>query len=127
MKLLAVPLLADENLQPGVIAALKAQGRDIVAVRELGLIGARDLVILRHAHARGRVVVRHDANFGASVVRAGEPTAGIIVIRPGHVDEEVTLRTLAAVESFEADIAAPFIIVAERRGDTVRIRVRRIV
>lgn len=97
-----------------------------MTVRSLGLIGASDRAILRQAHAADRVVLTRDASFGASVVRAGEPTAGIVVLRPGHVDAEVTLRTLTALESFDVDVAAPFIVVAERRGDIVRIRVRRL-
>jgi predicted nuclease of predicted toxin-antitoxin system len=67
----ALPLLADENVHPEVVTSLRAQGRGVVTVVELGLIGAADIIVLRRAHADGRVVLTHDADFGALAVHAG--------------------------------------------------------
>ena len=43
VKPLSLPLLADENVHPDVVASLWAQGRDVVTVADLGLVGAADL------------------------------------------------------------------------------------
>lgn len=88
------------------------------------LAGQDDLAVLRRAHAGGRVVLTHDADFGTLAVRAREPYTGIIYLRPGHILPAVTLGSLRAIESLSIDVVAPFILVAERRDDIVRVRVR---
>jgi predicted nuclease of predicted toxin-antitoxin system len=116
------PLLADENVHPGVVAALRSRGRDVTSVVELPLRGAEDLVIVRHAHAEGRVVLTHDADFGTLAVRMGEPILGIVYLRPGHIRAEFTLEALDALETVHVD--PPFVVVAERVGSEIRVRAR---
>lgn len=124
MKPIDFPLLADENIHPDVVAGLLARGRDIVSVAQEGLTGGADATVLRHAHAAGRVVLTHDADFGTLALRDGEPVIGVIYLRPGHIRAEFVLETIAAVESLDVDVQPPFIIVAERKEDTVRVRLR---
>lgn len=119
------PLLADENIRPDVVTALAGLGRDVRTVHDENLTGASDLEILRRARSLGRVVLTHDSDFGRLAVQGGEPILGIICLRPGHISPPVVLETLAAIDSLQHDVEPPFILVAARRGDDVRIRVRR--
>jgi hypothetical protein len=54
----------------------------------------------------------------------GAKFIGMIYLRPGHIRSEFTIKTLEAIRDNAPDVAAPFILVAERTGDIVRIRVR---
>jgi predicted nuclease of predicted toxin-antitoxin system len=126
VKPLALPLLADENVHPDVVAARRAQGRDVATVVELGLVGAADRVVLRRAVADGRVVLTHDADFGALAVHAGEPIVGIVYVRPGHISPLFVLEALASVDRGAVEVEVPFVVVAERHGDSVRVRVRQL-
>ena len=123
---LALPLLADENVHPEVVASLRAQGRDVVTIVELGLIGAADVLVLRRAYADGRVVLAHDADFGALAVHAGERIVGIVYVRPGPISPRFVIEALASLDSSTVVIEIPFVVVAERHGDAVRVRARRL-
>lgn len=124
MKPLGFPLLADENIQRDVILELIEQGKDICSIYDEDLTGASDLEVLRRAHSLGRVLLTHDSDFGALAIQAGEPVIGIIYIRPGHIEPSFVLETISAIEARDFDVQPPFIVVAERRQDIVRIRIR---
>jgi predicted nuclease of predicted toxin-antitoxin system len=124
MKPLDFPLLADENIQPAVVAALNDRGQDIRSVHGEGLTGHSDADLLRYAHAHGRVLLTHDRDFGRLAVLAGEPVVGIIYLRPGHISADFVLELIAALDASPYEVEPPFIVVAERKGDTVRVRVR---
>jgi predicted nuclease of predicted toxin-antitoxin system len=122
------PLLADENIHPAVVAALRGRGKDVTTVLDARLIGRPDLEILRRAHQEGRVVLTHDADFASLVIAQAEPFVGIIYLRPGHIAASLVLEVLAAIERAplsQADVAAPFLLVAERKEGAVRVRLRR--
>jgi predicted nuclease of predicted toxin-antitoxin system len=116
------PPIADENIHPDVVARLRAQGRDITSCRELGLVGIADPKVLREAYAVGR-----DADFGQLAVSGGQPCAGIIHLRAGHIVPTLTIETLSVLAETNIDATVPFILVAERRGGLVRVRVRQAV
>jgi len=124
MKPLDFSLLADENIHPEVIGALRAAGGDLRSVRTEGLAGKDDREILRHAHSRGWVVLTHDSDFGTLAIRKGEPYTGIIYVRPGHIAPEFVLEIIEAVKTLPVEPSPPFMIVAERRENHVRVRVR---
>jgi predicted nuclease of predicted toxin-antitoxin system len=125
VSLLDRPLLADENIHPGVIQALVARGVSVVSVTEIGLGGASDASILRRALSEGRIALTHDRDFGTLAIRGGEAFFGIVYLRPGHVSPAHVLELLDAINGLQAELTPPFLLVARRRGDTVRIRVRR--
>ncbi len=124
MKALDYPLLADENIDPEVVNGLVELGKNVRSVLDEGLGGCDDIEIIRHAHRSGRVILTHDSDFGALAVQAAEPYVGIIFIRPGDIRSAVVLSMLAAVESLTAEVRPPFIVVAARKGEAVRVRVR---
>jgi predicted nuclease of predicted toxin-antitoxin system len=123
MKPLDWPLLADENIHPDVVRVLAARGKDIRSIREHS-VGLADSDVLRLAHTEKRVVLTHDADFGTLAVRDGAEFVGIIYLRPGHIVAEFVLEMLTAIDAGDVAAAAPFVLVAERRADQVRIRLR---
>jgi predicted nuclease of predicted toxin-antitoxin system len=125
MKPLGFPLLADENIAPYVVEALAGQGKDIRSIHDEALTGGTDLAILRRARELGRVVLTHDSDFGRLAVDRGEDFVGIVYLRPGHLSVAFVLESVAAIEALDEEVSPPFIIVADRRGDVVRIRIRR--
>jgi len=123
VKALEFPLLADENIHPDVIEFLRKRGSDIESVSEQGKFGLPDTKVLQQATESDRVVLTHDSDFGGMALLGAE-FVGIIYIRPGHIRAEFTMKTLEAIRDHAPDVMPPFILVAERTGDTVRIRVR---
>ena len=123
MNALDFPLLADENVHPEVIDFLRKAGLDIASVSEQGQYGLPDSQVLQKATEAGRVVLTHDSDFGGLALMGAE-FIGIIYIRPGHIRTEFTTKTIEAVRDNAPEVTPPFILVAERTGDTVKIRVR---
>jgi predicted nuclease of predicted toxin-antitoxin system len=124
MKPLDFPLLADENIHPDVVRALAAQGKDVRSVITEGLTGRPDVEVLRSAHAQGRVVLTHDSDFGTLVYRSRQPFTGVIYLRPGHISAAFVLDTIAVLETSTVEVTTPFLVVAERKDDSVRVKYR---
>ncbi len=55
----------------------------------------------------------------------GAEFVGILYLRPGHIKAEFTIQTLKAIRDREVDVTPPFIVVAERTADNVKIRIRK--
>ena len=125
MKALDFPLLADENVHPDVIVFLRKAGLDIESVAEQGKLVLPDTQILQQANEAGRVVLTHDSDFGVLALM-GAKFVGIIYLRPGHIRADFTIKTLQAIRNNAPEVTPPFILVAERTGDTVKIRVRQL-
>ena len=125
MKALDFPLLADENVHPDVIGFLRKAGLDVESIAEQGKFGLPDTQVLQQATETGRVVLTHDSDFGGMAV-LGAKFVGIIYLRPGHIQSQFTVKTLEAIRDNAPDVTPPFILVAERTGDIVKIRVRQL-
>jgi predicted nuclease of predicted toxin-antitoxin system len=119
------PLLADENIHPDVLAYLRQDGLDVISISEQGQFGLPDTKVLRQALKTGRIVLTHDSDFG-SLALMGAEFIGILYLRPGHIHAEFTIQTLQAIRSREIDVMPPFIVVAERTADNVKIRIRKL-
>ena len=124
MKPFEFPLLTDENIGPDVVAGLRERDCDVRTVADESLIGSSDQNVLERAVQHGRVVVTHDLGFGHSPIAAGAAFIGIIYLRPGHISSTFVLEVVDAVSQSSVDVEAPFVLVAERRESTVRVRVR---
>jgi predicted nuclease of predicted toxin-antitoxin system len=125
VKALDFPLLADENVHPDVIVFLRKLGLDVGSVSEQGQFGLPDTKVLQQASESNRVVLTHDSDFGGMAV-FGAKFTGIIYLRPGHIRADFTIKTLEAIRDNAPEVTPPFILVAERTGDTVKIRVRQL-
>jgi predicted nuclease of predicted toxin-antitoxin system len=124
LKLDELGLLTDENIHPQVVEALRRRGADVLDIKESGWDGMQDLAILRKAYIENRVVLTHDSDFGKLAVTTGEPMVGIVYLRPGHIEPIFTLETLEVLFAELTDVTSPFIAVAERMEQRVRIRYR---
>lgn len=125
MKALDFPLLADENVLPDVIAFLRKIGLNVDSVSEQRKFGLPDTQVLQQATESNRVILTHDSDFGGMAI-FGAKFIGIIYLRPGHIKADFTIKTLEAIRDKAPDVTPPFILVAERTGDTVKIRVRQL-
>lgn len=125
MKALDFPLLADENVHIDVIAFLRKAKLDVESISEQGKFGITDKEVLLEAIKTNRVVLTHDSDFGGLAIQ-GEKFVGIIYLRPGHIKADFTIKTLEAIRDNAPEVDPPFILVAERTDDIVKIRVRQL-
>ena len=98
---------------------------DVESVSEQGQFGLPDTQVLEQTTGAGRAVLTHDSDFGGLALM-GAQFIGIIYIRPGHIHADFTIKTINAIRDNAPDVMPPFILVAERTGDTVKIRVRQL-
>jgi predicted nuclease of predicted toxin-antitoxin system len=124
LKLNACSVLADENVDPAVVAFLREYGFEVRDVKEEGLNGASDAHLLAEAYRRSEFVLTHDGDFGKLVIAEQAAFFGIVYVRPGHFNARITIDTLQSVVDAHLDVAPPFVVVAQRQGDAVRLRVR---
>ena len=124
MRPLDFPLLTDENIAADVVAGLRARGCDVRSADEERLIGCGDREVLERATTLHRVVVTHDLAFGKVDMRGGTSFVGIVYLRPGHISAAFVLAIIDALREASIDVQPPFIVVAERRQTTIRVRVR---
>ncbi len=120
----ALRVLADENISPAVVAGLRKRGWDIRSAAEEQLVGAVDADVLAHATATDRVVITHDLAFGRDSLALAAAFVGIVYLRPGHRSSDFVLNVLAAIEGAIREAEPPFVLVAERREEVVRVRLR---
>ncbi len=90
--------LADECLDGRLVARLRAEGCDVVTVRDR-CPGARDPDVLALARSEGRILLTEDKDFGELALRAAAGAPGVILFRDlGTSVEEswAALRSLLA-------------------------------
>lgn len=114
--------LIDNNLSPLLADALKASGHDAVHLRDLGMQGATDDVVLEHARADQRILVSADTDFGGLLARSGASTPSVILIRrlAGRRAAEHAAIILANLDQVAEDLAAGAIVVLHE--DSLRVR-----
>lgn len=124
MKLLDYSFLCDENIHPVVVDFLKTRVSSIQTVSELNLISQDDEKILEVAHSTRSIVLTHDSDFGKIVFLKKVPFTGIVYLRPGHIVPLFTIETLQALFEKEFELKAPFMLIAERKKEDVKVRIR---
>ena len=72
-------LLIDNNLPPGLVAALSDW--DVVHAQQLGLQAAPDQVLFDLAAQEERIVVSQDADFGTLLAQLGTQAPSVVLIR----------------------------------------------
>lgn len=118
-------LLTDENVHPGAVSFLRENGCDVLDVKAEKWSGLSDEELVRRAEEERRVIVTHDRDFGRLLIAQGTLSVGVIYLRPGHIDPEFTVGTLKVLAKYERP-TRPFVVVAERQKQNVRIRIREI-
>lgn len=82
-----IRLLTDENVNNTIMRGLarRLPHLDFVSVRDVGLAGSPDVVVLKWAANEQRIVLTHDGNTmvpdANELIAQGEPMAGVIFVR----------------------------------------------
>lgn len=120
MRLFDLPLLADENIHPEVVTALRARGLDLTRAEEILGFGAADSTIFATAAETGRVVFSHDSDLGRLWFR--RRIGAVVHLRPGHIDPQIVLAMLQAANRESLPAPPPFLLTVDRRGHRLRLR-----
>jgi predicted nuclease of predicted toxin-antitoxin system len=118
------PILADENIHEEVVYFLRKQGLQIESIKERGLRGSTDKQIIALAQSEEKIILTHDAYFGRILHFSQGIKTGVIFLRPGHIDYTFTIQTITSILATELQAQIPFIMVAERTGEDIKIRLR---
>src|SRR5262249_53207978 len=105
-----------------VVHFLRRHSVDVLSAREEGWGTLTDSQILARAHAMGRFVLTHDADFGTLAVHRGEPIIGILYLRPGGRPPAQVIAVVQALLEAHIDWTPP-VIAVYRAG---RLRLRRV-
>jgi len=112
-------LLADESVDRPVIARLRSDGREVVAIAEESP-GVGDDDVLARAYGEGVVLLTVDKDFDELVYRHRRPHAGVLLLRLAGLDEAAKCDLVArAVTERGADLADAFSVLGT---DSLRIR-----
>lgn len=99
-------LLADMNISPVTVAALRSQGIDVVRVSDLLPVNTTDEDLLEFARSENRAVVTHDLDFSALVALRGHSQPSVVTLRLSKADPTaVAKRLLEILPRVEADLA----------------------
>jgi predicted nuclease of predicted toxin-antitoxin system len=92
-----VRFLADENVSPVIVQALRDAGHDAESVT-VTMPSAPDEDVLRHAIAERRMLVTEDKDFGELAFKHGlHPTAIIRLVLPGLWPSEKAQRLIEVI------------------------------
>lgn len=90
-------MLANENVPMVVFSALKADGHDVIWMRDVGP-GSSDDSVLALAFSEDRIVLTFDKDFGELAFRLGQQaTPGVILLRPRLRSPDYLVRFTRAV------------------------------
>jgi len=93
--------LIDEDLSPKVAEGLRMDdGLDIIHVRDRGLLGESDSVILQRAYEEDRILVTANVKDFQRLARARELHPGIVLVLDGCLsrDEQLALMRKVVAE-----------------------------
>lgn len=112
-------LVADENVDEGIVSALRAVGHQLVYVRELDP-GIDDTRVLHLANDRAALLLTADKDFGELVFRQRLVHAGVILFRLAGLSAERKSEILESVlRERESELIGAFTVIAPA---SVRIR-----
>ena len=124
MKLREFPLLLDENIFRLHAIFLRDEGFDVKSVVEEGWQGRKDIELIPIAFSENRVILTQDNDFGQIVFTQKVDFVGIVFLRPGHYPPEFHIETLQAILENDPDLEPPFMLTAENKKASIRIRLR---
>jgi hypothetical protein len=107
--------LADECVDAGSVARLRAAGHDVLYIAEVAE-GSSDAEVLRRAQAETRLLLTEDKGFGDLVFRSDMPVPGAVLLR---LDPERHLlkwgRLEAAIAAFGERLLGRYVVVEATR------------
>lgn len=94
MSLLDLQYLADMNLSPQTVSALRQEGLDIIRVSDVMPGTAADDEILHYARQQGRVIVTQDLDFSQLIALAGYDSPSLVTLRLSTSDPDSITQAL---------------------------------
>lgn len=114
-----IAFIADENVDAPIVARLRADGLDVVAVSELSP-GIDDDRVLQLANDQQRILITSDHDFGELVYRLGRATSGIVLLRVHGITADRKAEIVSAtIGAHVNELAGNFTVIAP---DSIRIR-----
>jgi len=120
MKLDSIRILADENISPKVVNALRRLKIDVLDVKEQGWYGKEDQELMNIAFRDQRFVLTHDSDFGTLAVNEGKSFYGILYLRIKNLKPSNIIQVVRRVFGQNLDISPGTILVIEE--DKLRVR-----
>ena len=112
-------LVADENVDRGIIERLRRDGHIVDWIAEVSP-SVSDEDVLRRAAESVAVLVTEDKDFGELVYRRGLSHAGVLLVRLEGLDSAAKAEVVSrAVQENAADLLGAFAVVTP---DLVRLR-----
>ena len=107
--------LADECVDAGLVAGLRAAGHDVIYVAEVAPAES-DATIIGRAQRDGRLLLTEDKDFGDLVFRQGKPVPGVVLLRVDPAMHALKAERLgAAIERFGDNLFGRYMIIEEAR------------
>jgi predicted nuclease of predicted toxin-antitoxin system len=111
-----VNLLADECCDVLVVYGLRADGHDVLYVKESAR-GADDDAVLQLAFGQQRVLLTEDKDFGELVVRLKRPAHGVVLLRINPSDTDKKLARLRHLLHHHAHrLSSSFVVLDEKKA-----------
>lgn len=108
-------LLANENFPLDAIEALRANGHDVLWIRESAR-GSRDEQVLARAQEEDRILITFDKDFGELAFRSKLPaTSGIILFRISTPSSEHISRAAVQALASRTDWHGHFSVIEDKR------------
>jgi predicted nuclease of predicted toxin-antitoxin system len=112
-------LVADENIDRGIVIRLRRDGHDVDWIAELSP-SATDEDVLRLSATAGAVLITEDKDFGELVYRRGLAHAGVILVRLEGLDNSAKAEIVAgAIRDNEMEVRGSFTVVSP---EAIRVR-----
>ena len=107
-------LCANENIPEDCVLRLRAEGHDVLWVRE-GAPGSPDSDVLDRSRAEGRLLITFDKDFGELVFRHGAAASvGIVLFRIPQPSAAVVAERVCATLGSRSDWEGHYSVVTER-------------
>ncbi len=111
--------LADESVDQPIVARLRDDGHDVLAVAEMQP-SLFDEAVLARADESGSLLLTADKDFGELVFRRRQATAGVVLIRLTGLSTAAKVEIVSAVvRDHKSELPRAFTVISP---GTVRIR-----
>lgn len=113
-------ILADENIEGEIVAALREAGHSVSDIKEISP-GVEDHNILEIAKNLDSILLTNDKDFGELIYRDSLESNGVILLRFGklEINEKIELL-LGVLEERESEIDGAFTVIT-----TTGVRIRK--
>ena len=114
-------IIANENIFEPIIEWLRANGHEVISIREVGLSGASDDEIYEKAVKQKLVILTMDKDFSRMLRFPPEQCGGIIVVKIYRLSVNETTKFFSRYfkELDEEKIAGKLVIITQ---DGIRVR-----